>query len=413
MIDFALVNAKQLVTVGEGKGGPRRGPEQGRIDCIADGALVAENGQIVAVGTTAEIRSRFDLVGTRVLDASKRVVIPGLVDPHTHPVFAGLRYEEYAMLLGGASKEEVVRRGGGIWQSVVDTRAASADELRGILDTYLTRILLSGTTTVEAKSGYGLTTETELLHLRLIGEAQSRTPQRIVPTFLGAHIVPRDQPDAATFAREIVDEMLPKVASQGIARFCDVSTSPMTFSQELAAAMLDAAATYGLGGRVHTDGGVSSGGWRFATAHGAVTADHLTFTPDDEISEVGATATIATLIPPAELYYRTSRRANARHFIETGVALAIATDFCSSIHCPSLYQCIPLSAAWYRMTPEEVLASVTVNAAYAVGMGREVGTLEPGKFADMLVLDVPDYRMLAFEFGRDAIEQIVIGGKVI
>lgn len=412
MIDFAVLDAAQLITIGNGRNGPRRGDEQGRIDVVEHGALVASGGRIVDVGTTAELRKKHDLSQAHTIDAKGKVVMPGLIDPHTHPVFSGLRYDEYALLLGGADKAEVIRQGGGIWRSVLDTRAASDEDLQRVLDEYLARILRSGTTAVEAKSGYGLTPETELRHLELLGDAQTRTPLRIVPTFLGAHVVPRGM-DADAYTRQIVDEMLPRVAAQRIARFHDVSSSPTTFSHEQAATLVRAGQKFGLPARIHTDGGVSSGGWEFACQQGAVSADHLTFTPDEEIARVGATTTIAGLIPAAELVYRTSRRANARKFMEEGVAVAIATDFCSSIHCPSLYSCIGFTAAWYRMTPEEVLSAMTVNAAYAIGMGDEIGTLAPGKFADLLVLGVPHYRMLAFELGRVDVDTIVINGKVV
>ncbi len=411
-IDFAVIRARQLLTVGEGRNGPRRGAEQRHIDVISNGALVASGGRIVAVGPSAEIERDYDLSAAHVIDAAGRVVMPGLVDCHTHPVFAGLRCEEYAELLAGASKQEVVQRGGGIWHTVTETRAASQAELERLLTGYLQRMVRGGTTTVEAKSGYGLTAETELLHLELLQRAADRLPLRIVPTFLGAHIVPRDQ-TAAAYASEIVDNILPRVAAQGIARFNDVSTSPTTFPQPLASLMVGRGVELGLPARIHTDGGVSSGGWRFAAEHGAISADHLTFTPDEEIDAVGPTPTVATLIPPAELYYRTARRANARRFIEAGVAVAIATDFCSSIHYATLYHCIAFAAAWYVMTPEEVIASVTVNAAYALGMGTEVGTLAPGKFADLVVLDFADYRMLAFAMAASSIEQVAIGGQVV
>ncbi|MGH7329995.1 MAG: amidohydrolase family protein, partial [Polyangiaceae bacterium] len=286
------------------------------------------------------------------------------------------------------------------------------DELARALDLYLARILHSGSTSIEAKSGYGLTTDTELLHLELIRDAAARTPLRIVPTFLGAHVVPRGA-GSEEFTQEIIGEMLPRVAKQGIARYQDVSCSPTTFTHDQCARMIEAGAKLGLPARVHTDGGVSNGGWEFATSHGAVTADHLTFTPDEEIKRVGASQTIANLIPAAELYYRTSRRANVHAFIEAGAAVAIATDFCSSIHCPSQYATLAFTAAWYRMTPEEVIAAATVNAAYAIGMGKDAGTLEKGKFADLLIVEIPDYRMLAFEFGRHAVQTVVVGGKVV
>lgn len=410
MIDFAVLDAVQLLVVGEGKDGPRRGAEQGTIEIIEHGGLVATDGRIVEVGPSDALRKKHDLSRAKVLDASNRVVMPGLVDPHTHPVFAGLRYEEYALLLGGASKEDVVKKGGGIWKSVLDTREASRETLREALDVYLSRILRSGSTTIEAKSGYGLTTETELMHLELLRDV--RTPLRIVPTFLGAHVVPRGM-DSDAYTLQIIDEMLPKVAAQGIARYQDVSCSPTTFTKEQCTRMIEAGKKLGLPARVHTDGAVSSGGWEFACSLGAITADHLTSTPEEEIKRVGATTTIASIIPPSELVYRTARRANVRAFIEAGAPVAIATDFCSSIHWPSQYANLSFTAAWFRMTPEEVITSATVNAAYAVGMGKDVGTLTPGKYADVLVVDIPDYRMLAFELGRDAVETVVIGGRVV
>jgi imidazolonepropionase len=412
MIDFAVLDATQLLVVGEGKDGPRRGAEQGKIDIVEHGGLVAENGRIVEVGSSESLRKKHDLSRAKVLDAKNRVVMPGLVDPHTHPVFAGLRYEEYALLLSGASKEDVIKKGGGIWKSVLDTREADKETLRKALDVYLERILRSGSTTIEAKSGYGLTTETELMHLELLRDEQQRMPLRIVPTFLGAHVVPRGM-DADAYTKQIIDEMLPKVAAQGIARYQDVSCSPTTFTKEQCTRMIEAGKKLGMPARVHTDGGVSIGGWEFACSLGAITADHLTCTPEDEIARVGATSTIASIIPPSELVYRTARRANVRAFIDAGAPVAIATDFCSSIHWPSQYANLPFTAAWFRMTPEEVITSATVNAAYAVGMGKDVGTLTPGKYADLLVVDIPDYRMLAFELGRDAVETVVIGGKVV
>ncbi len=410
MIDFAVLNATQLLVVGEGNDGPRRGAEQGKIEIVERGGLVASGGRIVEVGPSDALRKKHDLARANVIDASNRVVMPGLVDPHTHPVFAGLRYEEYAYLLAGATKEEVVKKGGGIWKSVLDTRAATRETLRTALDLYLSRILRSGSTTIEAKSGYGLTTETELMHLELLRDAQ--TPLRIVPTFLGAHVIPRGM-DADVYTKQIIDEMLPAVAAQGIARYQDVSCSPTTFTKEQCTRMVEAGKKFGLPARVHTDGGASIGGWEFACSLGAITADHLTCTPDEEIARVGATTTIANIIPPSELVYRTSRRANVRAFIQAGAPVAIATDFCSSIHWPSQYANLSFTAAWYRMTPEEVITSTTVNAAYAVGMGKDVGTLTAGKYADLLVVDIPDYRMLAFELGRDAVETIVIAGKVV
>jgi len=410
--DFAVIHAAQLVTVGGGARGPRRREDLRRLDVIPDGALLASRGRIVAVGTTAEMTASHDLATARVIDASGKVVMPGLVDNHTHPLFAGVRYDEYAERLGGAGMADVSRRGGGIWSTVVKTRAADDEDLLAILRKHFADILRSGTTTVEVKSGYGQTADQELRHLRLIAEASKQSPLRVVPTFLGAHIVPLEHRDAASYAEEIIDQMLPAVRDQGIARFCDVSCDA-SFTPDIASRILRRAADLGLPGRVHADGLRSSRGWQTAVDNHAVSADHLTYTPDAEIDAVGAVDTVASLIPTAEMYYFTDRRANARHFIDAGVPLVVTSDFCSSIHSPSLYQILSLAAAWYRLTPEEVITATTINPAFALGMVDQVGSLEVGKWADLIVVDVPHYRMMIYEFGMPRVDTVVIGGTIV
>jgi len=410
-IDFAVIHASQLVRVGEGSSGPRRGSEQGQLDIVDDGALVASGGVIRTVGTTSDIVRQHDLTQARVIDARGRVVIPGLVDAHTHPVFAGSRHKEYAERLGGASMADVAARGGGIWWSVQRTRETREDDLRQLLARHFDDILRSGTTTIEAKSGYGQTTETELAHLRLIDEVAGTTPLRVVPTFLGAHIVPREQPSAAAYVDVIIGEMLPRVKEQGIARFCDTSCGD-GFPPALAERVVRAAADAGLRGRVHADGGTVTGGWELANRCGAASADHLTALNREQIAGVGAHDTVAVLLPMAELYYLWPR-ADARAFIDTGVPVAIATDFCSSIHAPSLLQAMTMAGPWFRMTPAEVISAVTVNAAHSLGVLDQVGTLDPGKSADLLVTNVEDYRMLVFRSGTPLIDKIVVAGQEV
>lgn len=405
--DFAVVNARQLVTVGEGVHRARRGAEQGRLDVVADGALVASNGTILAVGPTQEIEADYDLRGATVLDATGQIVLPGLVDCHTHPLFTGLRYEEYARRLGGLEMSEASRQGGGIWWTVQQTRQASGAALTQTLSEYLGSILRSGTTTAEAKSGYGQSTHEELRHLTLIGQAAGQSRLRVIPTFLGAHIVPREHENVGSYVDEIVHEMLPRVAEQGIARFCDTSCNS-EFTAELATRIIREADRYGLPSRVHADGDEDTNGWATAVENSARSADHLTATPPRKIASVGATDTVAVLIPAAELYYFWGR-APARDFIDNEVPVAIATDFCSSIHAPSLYDVLSLAAPWYRMTPEEIICAVTVNAAYSLGVLDEVGTLAPGKSADLIVVDVQDYRQMIYDYSA-ALVAVVAGG---
>jgi imidazolonepropionase len=410
-VDFAVVNASQLVQVGEGVAGPRRGAEQGELLVHADGALVAANGIIVGVGRTTDIIHDYDLSKAEVIDASGRLVMPGLVDAHTHPVFAGRRHDEYASRLGGVEMSDIKAQGGGTWTAVTRTRAATDAELSRILSSHLDSMLASGTTTVEAKSGYGLTPEQELRLLRIIRDVAASSVIRVIPTFLGAHLLPREQASVLSYVNEIVNVMLPQVKEQGIAQYCDTSCNE-PFTPELATRILSAAARLGLPGRLHGDETKSQRGWITAVANSAASADHLTKTPDTEITEVGPTNTVAIMLPICELY-NFWPRANARHFITTGVPIAIATDFSSSYHAPSLFNCMALAAPWYRMTPEEVISAVTVNAAYSLGVGKEVGSLDVGKHADLIVVDSESYRMMIHEFGLSLVQQVVVGGRII
>lgn len=410
-IDFAVLHANQLVQVGEGASGPRRGAEQGTLDVVRDGALVASHGTIVDVGPTSAVAARYDLRHATTVEASGKVVLPGLVDAHTHPLFAGLRYAEYAERLRGAEMAEIEARGGGIWRTVQQTRAAGEEELRTTLRRHFDTILRSGTTTVEAKSGYGQTVDTELTHLRLIGEEARATPLNVVPTFLGAHILPAEQPSAERYTDLIVDELLPKVKEQGIARFSDTDCGS-TFGPALAQRIITRAAELGLRSRVHADGSKVSGGWELAVRNRAASADHLTALRRAQIEATGPTDTVAVLLPMAELRYLWPR-ADARAFIDVGVPVAIASDFSSSIYAPSLFHTIAFAAPWYRLTPEEVISAVTVNAAHSLGVLDHLGTLEPGKQADLLIAGVEDYRMLVFESGVPLVDQVIVGGRAI
>lgn len=412
-IDLAILNAAQLLTVEDDGKGPRRGPRQNELDVLVDAGIAVSGDRIIDVGPSAAIAGRHDLSRATIVDATGKIVLPGLVDSHTHPIFSVDRCGEYAERLAGKSLSEIAAAGGGIWSTITHTRAAPDDRLVATFETALAAMLRHGTTTIEAKSGYGQTTEQELRLLRLIDDVARRTRANIVPTFLGAHVVPPDEKSADAYVERIVAEMLPAVAAQGIAKFCDVSCEKGWFSNEQCGRILERSSALGLKTKFHVDAFTAGGGWRQAVAARAISADHLTFTPDAEIEEAGATDTVAVLMPEAELCYFSTRRANARKLIETGVPVAIATDFCSSIHASSLLQALPIAAAWFRMTPEEVIVGATLNGAYAVGMAESVGSLQAGKRADMLVLDVADYRRLAYEIGSEPICHVVAAGKLV
>ncbi|TPW11024.1 MAG: imidazolonepropionase, partial [Acidimicrobiaceae bacterium] len=315
-----VVNAASLVRVRD-RGEVRRGAMQNELDIVHGGAVAIRDGVIVAAGATSDVLAGFGEPGVPTIDATGRSVLPGLVDCHSHPIFDGERHDEYAERLGGASLADVAARGGGIWRSVVATRGASDEALLGRLRWSYRRLLAGGITTLEVKSGYGLTVAEELRELDLLQRSRSLTPLDLVITFLGAHVVPRDldaPPDQrGDLYTALVDEMMmPAVVAQGVAQFHDVTVESGYFTPEQALRLMRRSLEVGLPVRVHADAWATSRGWATAVAGGAVSADHLTYTPDDEIREVGRASTVAVVLPIAELLYMTDRRANARLLID-------------------------------------------------------------------------------------------------
>jgi imidazolonepropionase len=410
-VDQLIVHAASLCRIID-HGGPRRGHDQDQLDLIEDGALAMSGGRIVAVGTTEEVLDACDVAGTAVYDARGKTVLPGLVESHSHPVFAGSRYLEYAQRLSGVSLQEVAASGGGIWNSVLRTRAASDEELlRGTLSAF-DRMLQDGITTAEAKSGYGLTPDQEIRSLRLIDEARTKATLDVVPTFLGAHVVPAGM-DTDAFVAQICGEMLPAVVAQGIAEYCDVTCEIGYFDAAQATRVVVAAQRLGLPCRIHADAWLPSGGWTLAAKLGALTADHVTFAADDEIRAVGRTDTMAVLLPAAEMVYFSKRRANARLLVENEVPVVIATDYCSSIPVHSLRFAIGLAAAWFELPPGACIVGATLNAAYSLRRERDAGSLDPGKLADVLVLDCEHPFQFVWELGQTPVQRVYKRGSVV
>jgi imidazolonepropionase len=379
------------------------------LDLVADGAVAVRDGAVVAVGRSDAVLRDWD-DGSPTLDARGRTVLPGLVECHSHPLFAGQRHAEYAERLAGASLAEVAARGGGIWASVLATRDASDDDLLGRLAAAYDLILSGGATTLEVKSGYGLTAAQELRQLELLRRSRALTPLELVVSFLGAHVVPAGL-DAERYTAEVLD-MLPRVIEQGVAAFHDVTCERGLFSPAQAARLLSESRRLGIATRVHADAWAASGGWATAVAGGATAAEHLTYTPDDEIAATPGADTVAVLLPMAELVYMTDRRASARRFIERDVPLALATDYCSSIHATSLAATMGLAAPWYRLTPAEVVVAATLNAAYALGLGASRGSLDVGKRGDLTVLSVTHPEELFLALGQGVVSDVVVGGRV-
>jgi imidazolonepropionase len=409
--DLNILHAAQLARVSDA-GGPRRGADQGRLDLLEDGALAIRGGRIVGVERTPDLLARFS-DDVPVLDAAGMTVLPGLVECHSHPIFAGRRHWEYVRRLQGAASSAIRAEGGGIWATVRRTReAADAELLEQAAEAYRA-ILAGGVTTLEVKSGYGLTLEQELRLLRLLRESARRTELDLVVTCLGAHVAPQDGRSPEAWAAQVRDELLPRVRAEGLAEFQDLSCEVGDYPHPVAADLLAASRRLGIPARVHADASSDSRGWRTAVEGGAVAADHLTYTPDEEIRAVGATDTLAVLLPLAEQFYLDPRRANARLFIEERVPVAIATDYCSSFQATSLLLAATMACSWFRLTPAEALVGATLNAAYALRRGHDRGSLDLGKRGDATLLACAHPDEIGVRIGAPLVRAVVSGGRII
>jgi imidazolonepropionase len=416
--DLLVVGASQVVTVAAPSGvppGPRRGEAMREVGVIPGGAVAAFRGRIVAVGEEAEVRRRVRLEpGAAVVEAAGGTVLPGLVDPHTHAVFAGWRAEEFRLRLRGVPYLEILAAGGGILSTVRATRAASAEELARLLEERLRAMLLCGVTTVEVKSGYGLSWPEERKLLAVIGEVSRKVPVEVVPTFLGAHAVPPEyRGDADGYVEEIVRVMLPEVAREGLARFVDVFCDEGVFDLEQTRRILGAARGLGLGVRLHADELASLGGAELAAELGATSADHLLRSRPEGWRRMAEAGVVAVLLPGTALFLG-KPYAPARDMMRAGVAVALATDFNPGT-CPisSLPLVMGLACVGMGMEPEEVVVAATVNAAHAVGRGEDLGSLEVGKQADLVVFGVPGYEHIPYRMGGAPVSWVVKRGKVV
>jgi imidazolonepropionase len=381
------------------------------LGIIADGGMLVEDDRIVLVGARAEIESRIDS-GCEVVDAGQRVVMPGFVDAHTHPVFGGNRANEFEQRIAGASYAEIAAAGGGIRSTVRQTRAAGEEELFDATSRYARWFLESGTTTIEAKSGYGLTLEAESKLLQVIRRIQ---PLRCVPTFLGAHEIPDEyRGRTRDYVRLVVEEMLPEVARTKLAEYCDVFCEPGIFSVEDSRRVLTAARSLGLGARIHADQLSNSGAAALAAELGAATADHLEHTDALGILALQAAGVQPVLLPGSVYALGSTRYPAARAMIEAGLALVLATDFNpGSSPTPSMPMILSLACTQMKMTPAETITAATINAAYSLGRGGEIGSLEPGKLADFVTHDCSDFREIPYFFGVRMAREVYIGGRKV
>jgi len=419
-VDLLVHGASQLLTLG-GQG-PRCGRAMSELGLVADGAVAALGGRILATGSTAAVRSAYE--GQREIDARGCLVLPGFVDAHTHPVFAGARQDEFEQRIAGASYLEIMTAGGGIMSTVRATRAASLDDLLHGARPRLARMLANGTTTAEAKTGYGLDTASEMRSLQAIWSLSVSQPVELVPTFLGAHAVPEEYAgQEEVYVDSIVDEMLPAVlqaahAAQGAAGlglpFCDVFCDRGAFSLDQTKRILQAARALGMPLKVHADEFAHLGAARLAAELGAISADHLLRTPAEEMHAMVKAGTIAVLLPGTPFGLGLHEYADARAMIAAGLPVALGTDLNpGTSYCESMPFIMALACRFMHMTPAEALIACTANAAHAVGRGSDLGRLQAGCQADMLVLDTDDYRDLSYRFGSSLVRTVIKRGRVV
>ena len=394
-------NAAQVVTCA-GPARARRGAEMGEAQARRGVGVLVVDDRVTMVGKPDELeRARPD---AKRIDCGGALLTPGLVDSHTHAVFGRPRYEEQEMRAAGVGYMDIAHRGGGIHASVRDVRARGLDDLAALAEARLRRIASYGTTTVEVKSGYGLTVDDELKVLRAIARVAERLPMRIVPTWLGAHEIPleyRGRGDGgASYVKLLLHEMLPAITSTGLARFADVFCEPGVFSTDQARTILEASKQAGLALKLHADELEPSGGAELAAALGATSADHLAAVSDAGIAALGASQTVATLLPGTMLFLGRPRQAPARALIEAGAAVALATDFnpgtSPTVNFPLM---LTLGVSVLHMSVAEALVAATVNGAAALGLANHVGQIAPGFSADLALFDCEDIRELPYWYG--------------
>jgi len=405
---LAVLHASQLVTLA-GPKRPRVGAEMSELAIVRDGGMLIRDGNIDVVGSSAEVANNAG--DAEIMDAGGRVVLPGFVDAHTHLVFAGNRLDDFERRACGLTYEQIAKAGGGIWSTVEKTRAASDDDLLVQAKRHASWFLRCGTTTIEAKSGYGLTVEDELKILRVMQRLNEETPLEIVPTFLGAHAVPRDT-NADEYIDLVIGEMLPRIAAEKLAEFCDAFCERGYFDIEQSRKILGAAKRLGLKLRGHVDQLSNFGGAKLMGELGATTADHLEKTDEQGIAALKSANVQPVLLPGSVYALGLSAYPRSRDMIEAGLAVVIATDFNpGSSPTPSMPMILSLACTQMKMSPAEAITAATINAAYSLNRADKIGSLEQGKLANFSIFDCEDHRELAYWFGMPQTHSVYVEGE--
>jgi len=415
--NLIIKNASALVTCSGFMA--KKGREMSELGIIADGAVVIEQGRISRVGTTTNIMadlkaSSKDLSQFETIDASGKAVLPGFVDSHTHLVFGGYRAEEYAWRLMGDSYMDILQRGGGILSTVRATRSASREELTEAGLKRLDSMLSFGVTTVEGKSGYGLDRETEIKQLEVMADLNRLHPLDVVPTFMGAHaVLPEYKGREDDYIDFLLKEVVPEVASRRLAEFCDIFCEKNVFSVEQSRRLLTNAVESGLKSKLHADEIVRLGGAELAAEIGAVSADHLLHASDEGLHAMAEAGVVATLLPATAFSLR-EPYARGRQMIDAGGAVALATDFNpGSCFSESIPLVAALAALYVNLSPEEIVTALTLNGAAALARAQVVGSLDPGKQGDVIILENPSYRFIPYHLGVSTVEKVIKRGTLV
>jgi len=402
-VDILIKNANELITL-KGSNKPRIKKQMNNLSIINKGDLAIKDGIIFDVGKNLKYKSE------RIIDATGKAVMPGFVDPHTHLVFAGSREFELDMKLKGLSYIDIFKRGGGIFYTVKETRKATSEKLFKESKKRLDKMLSYGTTTCEAKSGYGLNPESELKILNVQKKLNSVQPVDIISTFLGAHAIPKEY-SSNDYVDIVIDEMIPK--TKGLATFCDVFCEKGFFTNKQSKEILEAGKIHGLSPKIHADELSDTGGAALAAEIGAISADHLLLSNDYGLKNMATSSIIGVLLPGTPFSLMQKNYAPARKMIEIGIPVALATDLNPNCWNENMQFIVQLACLKMKMTPAEALTASTFNAACAIGANKTVGSLEKDKQADIIILNCPSYKFIPYHFGVNHVETVIKKGEIV
>ncbi len=404
-------NLSQLVVDENGSG--KRGKDQNKIEVIKDSAMLIDGEIIKDYGNSKEMLTKYP--DAEKIDLSGKIILPGFIDPHTHPVFGGTREQEFAMRLQGVPYAEIARKGGGIYTTVKQTRAASKEDLLKSTLKVLDSMLSFGVTTIEAKSGYGLDKDTEIKMLEVLREANSIHPIDIISTYLGAHTIPLEyKGKPKKYIEFMLKEVMPEIKERNLARYTDIWCEDLAFSCKDTEYFLKRAREQGFDIRLHANELSSFGGGLVASELKADSADHMVFTSDNEIREMEESGVVATLLPGTMFTMKSEIYAPARNFIDFGVYVALGSDMNpGSCMSENIQMVMTMAAIEMDMTPEEVINSVTINAAHSLRLTETIGSITRGKKADFIVMDNPNYYFIFYHWGSNAVSQVYKNGRLV